>query len=298
MINIDCISHVDNGLPLCALCHRNFDDHNNPGFVFLPTDISFFRTFEERDIARRREHYRRHRIRVKRICPSHDDYRQCQLARSLISEDDSGGTYDRFVLRDYFPKLGCCDTSRSMRTGRLLPAATWHGDPMAALRRGFGILGSVTIIGVLPKEIRRQLQELQNLYLENEESFMAEDEFGDETDTDPGAISVGGPQSACHTTDSAQPVSENDSQDSLPPSGLPTAKQYRSAQIADSERSIPSLGAPSLASSATTYSESWQKQDYPTYGPAEHGDWKWGPLNTAQDASKFYEDVRSHTQRL
>lgn len=117
LINIDSPSHVDNGIPLCALYHRNFDDHYNPGFVFVPADIAYFRAYEERDMIRRQEHYNRHRTRVKRVCPSQYEYRQHQLVQNAIDAEDHGGLYERYTLRDYFPKLGCCERNRSIRIG-------------------------------------------------------------------------------------------------------------------------------------------------------------------------------------
>jgi hypothetical protein len=187
LVNIVSASHVDNGIPLCALCHRNFDDLYNPGFVFIPADIAYFKDYEERDKKRRLEHYNRHGTRLKRSCPSPEDYRQQQLRHNIIQADSHGGLYDRYTLRDYFPSFGCCRKNRTIRTGELFPPASWHGDPMAALRRGFAILGSVTLDGI-PMGIRKALQELHNQYIENDEliSRQGRDDEGTDDDSESG----------------------------------------------------------------------------------------------------------------
>ena len=40
-------------MALCPLCHENFDNADDPGFVFFPIDIPFFIKWEIRDKERR-----------------------------------------------------------------------------------------------------------------------------------------------------------------------------------------------------------------------------------------------------
>ncbi|KAH8430067.1 uncharacterized protein LDX57_007738 [Aspergillus melleus] len=174
---------------------------------------------------------------------------------------------------------------------------------MAALRRGFAILGSVTLSGV-PKEIRRQLQELHNLYLENEEAIMSEeDDRSSETDPDPEVTNVAnGPQATHYTTHSNRTAAEDSSQMNPPPTPyFSTEEKDRSARPADSEVSIPSLelDRPSFTSSPTMDSELWHKRKgtMKDITAAKHVDWKWGPLCTAVDVNNFYEDIRRHTRQ-
>ncbi|OCK93220.1 uncharacterized protein K441DRAFT_567441, partial [Cenococcum geophilum 1.58] len=57
LININSSSYMDNGIPLYALCYRNFNNHYNLGFVFIPADIAYFRVYKKRDMIRRQEYY-------------------------------------------------------------------------------------------------------------------------------------------------------------------------------------------------------------------------------------------------
>ncbi|KAF4231098.1 hypothetical protein CNMCM8980_005615 [Aspergillus fumigatiaffinis] len=332
LINIASASHVDNGIPLCALCHRNFDDLYSPGFVFIPTDIGYFKDYEERDKKRRLEHYNRHRTRLKRSCPSPEDYRQQQLRHNVIQADHHGGLYNRYTLRDYFPRFGCCRKSRT-RTGELFPPAAWHGDPMAALRRGFAILGSVTLDGI-PMGIRKALQELHNLYIETDELLARhgrEDEESDDNsesrfelqDAVDGSVApqsdtlqpqdseleTRSPESDFRTTSRAE-YSASGSKDTPE---ISTNKQVaiaptvsvcgsKSGQlvsvVGDSARgSLPGLDAQgsSLTSSDNLWSHSAGAREAKihTLTKKNEGPWKWGPLATTKDLVEFYASVQN-----
>lgn len=41
MINFN-LRGPENGVALCPVCHANFDNAQDPGFVFFPVDIPFF----------------------------------------------------------------------------------------------------------------------------------------------------------------------------------------------------------------------------------------------------------------
>ena len=43
----------ENSITLCPLCHRNFDDLNRPGFIFLPDDLGYFISAARADLQER-----------------------------------------------------------------------------------------------------------------------------------------------------------------------------------------------------------------------------------------------------
>lgn len=157
-------------MSLCDLCDDNLGNFSSPGFCFVPTDIEFFKAHEKMDMLQRIEHYARHRCQITRTCPSSEDYRQHQLSHAIIRPEDPGGLYARYTLEDYFPKLHCCETSRTTRIGELFAPAVWHGDPMAALQRAFALLQDFPDCPIqgMPATVVEQLNELRQLYIDND----------------------------------------------------------------------------------------------------------------------------------
>ncbi|KAL1962321.1 hypothetical protein VTN77DRAFT_9812 [Rasamsonia byssochlamydoides] len=51
MINFS-LTSISN-IALCPLCHRNFDQTLDPGFIFVPSDIAYFISFEEQDYEKK-----------------------------------------------------------------------------------------------------------------------------------------------------------------------------------------------------------------------------------------------------
>jgi hypothetical protein len=125
----------------------------DPGFIFVPSDIAYFISFEEEDFERRC-HIAGEREPSTRTCPTADMYRDYQASQGVISSDAAGGLYRRIILKDFQPLL-----DRSVFS----PLQSWHGSPMAALRRAFVALGSIRI-DALPTEVRDGLRRLQELY--------------------------------------------------------------------------------------------------------------------------------------
>jgi len=133
----------------------------NPGFIFLPADLEYFIQYEKADQDRRREIGRCTGTIPARVSPTAESYRNHQIEAGAISSDTCGGTYLRFTLRDYFPKLG--QPPFIPGAGSFPDPEPWHGAPMAALRRAFLILGSPFLQGI-PKATKHTLRTLLDLY--------------------------------------------------------------------------------------------------------------------------------------
>lgn len=167
---------IDNAIPLCPLCHRNYDNEQFQGFIFIPEELEYFKSYEVEDMQKRLEEYQDTGIFRDRECPDRQSYRDHQLRTGAISHDELGGKYARYVLRDYFPKFQYPGNQQIPRVGQVFPPAAWHGDPTAALVRAFAILDrdgkqacneetKPSMLGGL----NHQLQELKDLYSRNEQ---------------------------------------------------------------------------------------------------------------------------------
>lgn len=155
-LSIEHIHHKDNGIQLCVACHRNFDN-SYPAWVFIPTDIQFFINFETSDWTRRSNSARPGLPFPPRLCPSVAQYSQ------------RGGLYDSYIERNYFFRNVV--TEHLLMPGRsgLQPASTrWHGDPMAALNRGFKMVGIAP--DIFPDAVRNALTSLNLLYRTHDNS--------------------------------------------------------------------------------------------------------------------------------
>lgn len=163
LITFDHLGHLDNAIPLCPTCHRNFDDLNKPGSIFLPSDLQYFIDYEIADFARRDLRAKDTGTIPRRTCPDPQAYYEHQIRTGVVEQEDGawGGLYFRYTLYDYFPNLG---QSSSWIPGRgpFQEPEAWHGAPMAAIWRAFLILGN-PLCGIPDKETRL-LRELQDLY--------------------------------------------------------------------------------------------------------------------------------------
>lgn len=162
LVTFDSLGHTDNAIPLCPLCHRNFDDINRPGFLFIPSDLQYFIDYERMDFDRRTIIATTTTSIPPRSCPTPKMYFEHQLLSGDIQQGACGGKYVRYTLRDYFPKLGQNDWIPGR--GPFQDAEPWHGAPSAALRRAFQVLGDPLVHGI-PEEDRQKLRELQDLYM-------------------------------------------------------------------------------------------------------------------------------------
>lgn len=83
---------VANAIPLCPLCHRQFDKAEDPGFVFFPSDLNFFIEFELRDKDQREN------TNVRQV-PNAVAYRNYQISSKAIPSNAIGGLYTRVFLK-------------------------------------------------------------------------------------------------------------------------------------------------------------------------------------------------------
>ncbi|KAF2965984.1 hypothetical protein GQX73_g7599 [Xylaria multiplex] len=171
LINFDSLDDVANGIPLCPLCHRNYDAVMNPGFIFLPTDVAFFKTFESADFRRRKDRYALTQMPVPRLSPTAEEYRLHCVSKGMVEQDSHGGLYQAYVLNDYFHRGPCRAGPPPDRLGTFFEAKTWNGDPMAALNRAFVTLPKPP---GFPLALRQQLFELQQMYLLHDTTYMGD----------------------------------------------------------------------------------------------------------------------------
>ncbi|RDW63049.1 uncharacterized protein DSM5745_10160 [Aspergillus mulundensis] len=124
-----------NAVPLCATCHRVFDNMTDPQVTFYPADLDFFIRFELRDRARRR----------KLPGPSK---RRVPTARQYI-QHSGGGLYRRVFFR--WNRV-------DRRDGWVPPGpdpAPWKGSPIAVIRRATAVLTSPRGAGIPPEDHKR-----------------------------------------------------------------------------------------------------------------------------------------------
>ncbi|KAK1144971.1 hypothetical protein N8T08_004686 [Aspergillus melleus] len=285
MLSIGSVSDVNNGIPLCPTCHRNFDDLFNPGFVFIPTDLEYFREYEEADKIRRAGHFLEKRTFLQRTCPSAEDYRQYQRRQDLIGSDEKGGLYEKHTLRDYFPKRGCFRNTETARTGILFPPLAWHGDPMAALRRGFAILGNIAVD--LPIAKKKALHSLLSLYEENDYDLKTLALLTDSAN-DQDEDSVSEPHSRRTSAGSSLDRSSVKDIREEPPSSR--AIETTSAPLEPLDLSHKS---PPPYPCADNAKEAPVNQKYRSVG---YELWKWGPKSTSNEICDFYTKLRNITQ--
>ncbi|KAK5008198.1 hypothetical protein LTR28_004294 [Elasticomyces elasticus] len=166
LITFESLEDEANAVPLCPLCHRNFDSLDDPGLVFIPTDIQYFIDFENRDFEGRKRSAALHAYAPPRQTPTPQEYLGHQIKQAAIPPDALGGLYNRYTLRDYFPVR--MDRSFIPGPGPSPEPGMWHGAPMAALKRAFQTVFSPTVEGI-PEETHRALYELSRLYKRNVE---------------------------------------------------------------------------------------------------------------------------------
>ncbi|OAL28652.1 hypothetical protein AYO20_09376 [Fonsecaea nubica] len=109
LLTFDRLGDEQNGLPLCPSCRRTFDDLNNPGLIFIPTELEYFIDFERKDYQSRIDTAQRQGDIPPRMVPTPQMYSEYLTRQELVSSDAVGGLYWRYTLRDFLPD--CCDKS-------------------------------------------------------------------------------------------------------------------------------------------------------------------------------------------
>lgn len=156
MINFN-LRGPENGVALCPVCHANFDDAQDPGFVFFPVDIPFFikRELEDRE--------RRKKEGGGRMMPSAEEYKRHQAEQGHVPLTAVGGLYFRCFLKEFLH----LDTGFSARKVFSTPV-TFHGTPFGTFRRAFAVLG-LPGVETLSVPVIQQLTVLKNLYFLQED---------------------------------------------------------------------------------------------------------------------------------
>ncbi|TKA45114.1 hypothetical protein B0A49_13658 [Cryomyces minteri] len=163
LITFEHLGSEQNAIALCGTCHANFDNTNQPGFVFLPTNLRYFIEFEKTDFSYREERARRcGGIIDKRAVPTAAAYLQQQIKDGAVELDAIGGLYQSYTLRNYFPTFITQENYAFIPGPGPFKPGEWHGDPMAAIWRGFRILGD--LLNKIPEEEENLLWELRRLY--------------------------------------------------------------------------------------------------------------------------------------
>ncbi|KAJ5833925.1 hypothetical protein N7474_002236 [Penicillium riverlandense] len=143
-----------NAVALCPNCHVHYDQTEDPGFVFLPTDLDYFIEFEMLD-----QQERKSSSRTWRRVPTAELYRQHLIEKGDVRADAVSGLYARVFLQDY---ATAPDTSPK----------SWVGSPLATLRRAFLVLGGGRIKG-FDRATREKLKTLRDLYFLTDEELTA-----------------------------------------------------------------------------------------------------------------------------
>jgi hypothetical protein len=155
------ISSTANRIGLCPTCHEQFDRSIDPGFILIPSDLEYFINFELQDRQRRGKVGENPTRRV----PTSLMYKTHQVANGTIPAESQGGLYTPIFLQEY---LHCGVVPSSVLLPYLIRPKSWHGEPLAVLRRCFHILGGMRCKN-LNKDTRTKLERLRNLYFFDEE---------------------------------------------------------------------------------------------------------------------------------
>ncbi|PLN78865.1 hypothetical protein BDW42DRAFT_174029 [Aspergillus taichungensis] len=150
------LNSLTNAVPLCPTCHSQFDNHLDPGFVFVPKDLQYFIDYERED------HERRKNAIIEGACaqihvPTAAMYKEHQSKKGVIQSDATAGLYTRIFVKEYMWP-GFFENFKQP-----LP---WHGAPIASLRKAFLLLSSCRI-GSVDATLIKQLTTLFYLYFVN-----------------------------------------------------------------------------------------------------------------------------------
>ncbi|KAL9593164.1 MAG: hypothetical protein Q9219_007656 [cf. Caloplaca sp. 3 TL-2023] len=142
--NLTDIHQAQNGMYLCVGCHRALDDHEDPGWVFVPANLDFFLQLERDDYRRRVQVFSRTGTFPVRIPPTVEAYMETHQ-----------GHYNAYILREYGPPNLTCHPGLSRYQSQ---PKVWHGDPMLGVYKAIKASAQYSLL--LPPE----LAELSALY--------------------------------------------------------------------------------------------------------------------------------------
>lgn len=158
LLPADARGNFYNHVLLCGTCHDNFDDIAFPGFIFVPTDLDYFIQEEEKDFARRTAYFQEHGLVLTREFPTPDDYQLHSIGTTNVSSGPSGGLYNCYILRDYFPTR----LLEALGPNPYFGPKPWPGFPYAAIQRSQFTL--VIAVNMVRRDIEDKLFRLIILY--------------------------------------------------------------------------------------------------------------------------------------
>ncbi|KAH0537330.1 hypothetical protein FGG08_005846 [Glutinoglossum americanum] len=300
LLTFSSLSHIDNGIPLCPLCHRNFDDILFPGFVFIPTDLAFFIKFEQDDYERRTQIAQATGQVSGRTCPTAEDYFVHQLNAGVIPEGTYNGLYARYTLHDYFPKLGQPPFEPGPEPFAM--PKPWHGAPTAALRRAFQVLSNPLLQGI-PTGVLTDLNTLIQLYRSGLSHVDAtgRGNLGGEAERQDGESAGLGATRNSHLGGHGQAaVVESNAGPGFMTSAAPNADPALHHQSSKSvlaafpttvdacdSVSVSSRGSGPQQEETRMHSDMVMMDD----GTQLTVPWKWGPSSTSEMVAEFYQEL-------
>ncbi|KAL9593653.1 MAG: hypothetical protein Q9219_007454 [cf. Caloplaca sp. 3 TL-2023] len=152
------LGQMENGLPLCPLCHAAYDELPCPGWTFFPADLGFFLTEEQKDFRRRIQSCREQRsipMPIRQPATGTSYFENQRDVENLSFEGAEWGSYRTHIVNSFGPYGLQFPKERSI-------VKPWHGDPMVALRHSFAACSED--LENLPEE----LKELRDLYQIND----------------------------------------------------------------------------------------------------------------------------------
>ncbi|KAL9596823.1 MAG: hypothetical protein Q9219_005537 [cf. Caloplaca sp. 3 TL-2023] len=276
LLSIDALNTFYNGISLCPNCHVLFDEHDFPGWVFLPEDLDYFLDFEQQDFERRQKHHNETREWSIRTVPSAQNYLQHQA--TLLPERAVGGLYRKLFFH-----------SRDM-VGEVakFPPKPWHGCPLTALHRAFNCLGSQSHL--FPDDIKQQLRKLQDLY------GLHDQLTGVIPTVQPSSMerSVTRLASICHDLPQAPPSASLNTWNSHDSANLDTLRRSGQTNEKNNGKSNghnPHPGRKRAHSEISDHSGACEAPETKRHASEKHLPWVWGPNATSEEKVDFYKGI-------
>ncbi|KAL9043533.1 MAG: hypothetical protein Q9214_003284 [Letrouitia sp. 1 TL-2023] len=287
LLSIDHLGSFENAVALCGTCRDNFINLYEPAFIFLPSDLQFFLRWEEEDFRRRINDYRKFGTCRARRPPSAADY-NTWVSQKLQHDSEtepgySGGLYSLYTLHEYLPRMPGISATR-VGLSPFHESKRWHGDPMASLRRAFLSLGSRA--HVYPRPVRRQLQRLQDMYIENTEQRIKRHAQSTEKIID-GSSNSGPDLEAVQTLNRVQPEGKKPDHEAL---GEQSTNVECPMESQAPEKNI-SRAFSKRKRTSTEHLDSKEasaKRRKPDTEPQQKPHWTWGPEATSNRAMELF----------
>ena len=251
-----------------------------------------------------------------RVTPSPEVYRQYQLQQGLVEEEDNGGLYNCYILKEYLPRFVAQSTvglSLFFKNPHV-----WHGSPTAAIHRATIVIA--TLHQKVPQEIIRKLFTLSMLYAEEIEWHPISEQGRNRADPgndgegfpDHGESGAGGPQQS-GDSHRAEPNSTSNSSRPAIPGGISDGQGMHRFGVGETGRSRDCVGSPgrkrsqrysstardckSMKKPTTVRSTSKNEGHEPKRTKLDTNP-TWGPYSTSAKAIAFFNEVYNHSKAL